>query len=156
MSSKLKIKLVDGAIMPSYATEGSSGLDFYANIDKEIQLKPMERMLVPTGVYIIIEPGFEGQLRAKSGNSVRHGLTLINAVGTIDSDYRNEVKVPLVNLSNETAIIQHGDAIAQLIIAPYERVETEVVTEEEYSANSKTERGEGGFGSTGRGLKKSL
>ncbi len=130
--------------LPEYKTEGSSGMDLYAAIDKEITLKPLERVLVPTGIKIEIPNEYEAQIRARSGLSVKHGITLINAVGTVDADYRGEVCVGLVNLSNEEYTIKPDDRIAQMVIAKVEKAQIEVTTELATSA-----RGEGGFGSTG-------
>ena len=130
--------------LPEYKTEGSSGMDLYAAIDKEITLKPLERVLVPNGIKIEIPNEYEAQIRARSGLSVKHGITLINAVGTVDADYRGEVCVGLVNLSNEEYTIKPDDRIAQMVIAKVEKAQIEVTTELATSA-----RGEGGFGSTG-------
>ena len=130
--------------LPEYKTEGSSGMDLYAAIEKEIILKPLERVLVPTGIKIEIPLEYEAQIRARSGLSVKHGITLINAIGTIDADYRGEVCVGLVNLSNEEYTIKPDDRIAQMVIAKVEKAQIEITTE---LAESK--RGEGGFGSTG-------
>ena len=130
--------------LPEYKTEGSSGMDLYAAIEKDITLKPLERVLVPTGIKIEIPNEYEAQIRARSGLSVKHGITLINAVGTVDADYRGEVCVGLVNLSNEEYTIKPDDRIAQMVIAKVEKAQIEVTTELATSA-----RGEGGFGSTG-------
>ena len=130
--------------LPEYKTEGSSGMDLYAAIDKPIVLKPLERVLVPTGIKIEIPLEYEAQIRARSGLSVKHGITLINAVGTVDADYRGEVCVGLVNISNEEYTIQPENRIAQMVIAKVEKATIEVTTELATSA-----RGEGGFGSTG-------
>ncbi|MCD7779101.1 MAG: dUTP diphosphatase [Candidatus Gastranaerophilales bacterium] len=130
--------------LPEYKTEGSSGMDLYAAIDKEITLKPLERVLIPTGIKIEIPIEYEAQIRARSGLSVKHGITLINAVGTVDADYRGEVCVGLVNLSNEEYTIKPEDRIAQMVIAKVEKAQIEVTTELAGSL-----RGEGGFGSTG-------
>ncbi len=143
--SVLKIVNKSNNELPHYATEGSSGLDLRAFLEESITLQPLERALIPTGIFVEIATGFEGQIRARSGLSIKHGITLINAVGTIDSDYRGELKIPMVNLSNEEYTIQSGDRIAQLIIAAYEKV-----TIQEEKELSSSERGEGGFGSTGK------
>ena len=119
-------------------------MDLYAAIDKEITLKPLERVLVPTGIKIEIPVEYEAQIRARSGLSVKHGITLINAVGTVDADYRGEVGVILVNLSNEDFVIEDGERIAQMVIARHEQVEWEAV-----EVLGETERGAGGFGHTG-------
>ncbi len=142
---KMKIiRMPHNRFLPEYKTEGSSGMDLYAAIDKEITLKPLERVLVPTGIKIEIPVEYEAQIRARSGLSVKHGITLINAVGTVDADYRGEVCVGLVNLSNEEYTIKPNDRIAQMVIAKVEKADIEVTTELAVSS-----RGEGGFGSTG-------
>lgn len=130
--------------LPKYETTGSAGMDLKANLDAKITLNSLERTLVPTGLYIALPKGFEAQVRARSGLAIKQGISLVNAVGTIDSDYRGEVKVALVNLSNDSVTIKPGDRIAQLVIARYERVDWELV-----DALDETERGAGGFGSTG-------
>ena len=131
--------------MPEYKTEGSSGMDLYAAIEKEIVLKPLERVLVPTGIKIEIPKEYEAQIRARSGLAVKNGITLINAIGTIDADYRGEICVGLVNLSNEDYEIKPDDRIAQMVIMRVEKAQIEVVSE-----LAATKRGEGGFGSTGK------
>ncbi len=142
----LKIKrLAHNKILPEYKTEGAAGMDLSAAIEEPITLKPLERTLVPTGIKIELEHGYEAQVRPRSGLSIKHGITLINCVGTIDEDYRGELCVPVVNLSNEEYTIQPQERIAQMIIARVEQAKIEVVTE-----LSDTERGEGGFGSTGK------
>lgn len=130
--------------IPSYATLGSSGFDLMANLDEDLVVKPLDRIAVPTGVFMEIPLGYEGQIRARSGMSYKHGICMANGVGTIDSDYRGEIKVLIVNLSNEEYTIKNGDRIAQMIIAKYERVDFIEVTELE-----DTTRNEGGFGHTG-------
>jgi len=134
----------EGLDLPSYATPGAAGMDLRAAIDASIDLAPHERVLVPTGLRVAIPSGYEGQVRPRSGLAIRHGITLINAPGTIDSDYRGEVKVGLINLSSEPHTIHRGDRIAQLLIAPVTRVKWQ-----EVDALSRTKRGSGGFGSTG-------
>ena len=142
---KLKIeKLKNNKFLPEYKTEGASGMDLCAAIEEPITLKPFERILVPTGIKIELEHGFEAQVRARSGLSIKHGITLINAIGTVDEDYRGEICVPIVNLSTESYTIMPDERIAQMVIARYEKAEIEVV-----ECVSKTCRGEGGFGSTG-------
>lgn len=142
----LKIKRLEhNKVLPEYKTEGAAGMDLCAAIEEPIVLKPLERMLVPTGLKIELEHGYEAQIRPRSGMSIKHGITLINCVGTIDEDYRGEVCVPVVNISNETYAIQPQERVAQMIIARVEQAKLEVVTE-----LSDTERGEGGFGSTGK------
>lgn len=131
--------------VPAYETLGSAGMDLKATLDEPIVLNPGERMLVPTGLYIELPVGYEAQVRARSGLAIKHGITLINAIGTIDSDYRGELKVPLVNLGQEPFEIKNGERIAQMVVAKYEQVQWKVVDE-----LSETERGEGGFGHTGK------
>ena len=146
MKVKMKIiRMEHNKHIPEYKTEGSSGMDLYAATDKPITLKPLERVLVPTGIKIEIPIEYEAQIRARSGLSVKHGITLINAVGTVDADYRGEVCVGLVNLSNEEYTINPEDRIAQMVIMRVEKAEIEVATELAASV-----RGEGGFGSTGK------
>lgn len=142
----VKIYSKSGEI-PAYETEGSSGMDLRALTDEPILLKPMERTLVPTGIFLEIPPGYEGQVRARSGLSVRHGITLINGVGTVDSDYRGELKIPIVNLGTEEFEIRSGDRIAQIVFAEYKQLNFDVV--ESQSDLEESERGEGGFGHTG-------
>ena len=143
---KMKItRMEHNRHMPEYKTEGSSGMDLYAAIEKEIVLKPLERVLVPTGIKIEIPKEYEAQIRARSGLAVKNGITLINAIGTIDADYRGEICVGLVNLSNEDYEIKPDDRIAQMVIMRVEKAQIEVVSE-----LAATKRGEGGFGSTGK------
>ena len=130
--------------LPEYKTLGASGMDLLSNNEDTITIAPMERQLVPTGIFVEIPLGFEGQVRARSGLSIKNGITLVNCVGTIDSDYRGELKIPIINLGDEPFTINKGDRIAQLIIAKYERIEWEAVETVE-----DTHRGTGGFGSTG-------
>ena len=142
----LKIeRLKNNRILPEYKTQGAAGMDLCAAIDEPIILKPMERKLIPTGLKIELEHGYEAQIRPRSGLSIKHGITLINCVGTIDEDYRGEVCVPIVNLSQEEYTIQPDERIAQMVIAKYEHAKIEVVTE-----LTQTQRGAGGFGSTGK------
>jgi len=129
--------------LPRYMTPGSAGMDLLADIEADVLLPPGGRQLVATGIAVAIPPGFEGQVRPRSGLALRHGLTLLNAPGTIDADYRGEVQVLLANLGNEPARIRRGDRIAQLVIAPVVRA-----TWHETDALSPTDRGAGGFGST--------
>ena len=131
--------------IPQYQTDGAAGMDLCAAIDESIELKPLDRKLIPTGLKIELEHGYEAQIRPRSGLSIKHGITLINCVGTIDEDYRGEVCVPVVNLSNETYFIQPQERIAQMVISKVEQAQIEVVLE-----LSQTNRGEGGFGSTGK------
>ena len=142
----MKIEIINKSKydLPKYETSGSAGMDLMANIDEPIQLKPLERYIVPTGLYIALPEGYEAQIRARSGLSYKHGITTANGIGTIDSDYRGEIEVILVNLSNETYTINAGDRIAQMVINKYETatfVEVEELTE--------TTRSGGGFGHTG-------
>ncbi|MDB2572070.1 dUTP diphosphatase [Polaribacter sp.] len=129
---------------PNYETNGAAGMDLRANIEKEITLKPLERAIVKTGLFIALPPGFEAQVRPRSGLAAKKGITVLNSPGTVDADYRGEIGVILVNLSNDDFIINDGERIAQLIIAKHERV-----TWEEVSVLDETTRGTGGFGSTG-------
>jgi dUTP pyrophosphatase len=129
---------------PNYETEGAAGMDLRANIETAIELKPLERTIVKTGLFIALPIGFEAQVRPRSGLAAKKGITVLNAPGTVDADYRGEIGVILVNLSNETFVINDGERIAQLIIAKHERIKWKEVT-----VLSETERGAGGFGSTG-------
>ncbi|MBO4811687.1 MAG: dUTP diphosphatase [Prevotella sp.] len=142
----MKIKVVNRGSqpLPAYATALSAGMDLRANIEEPIVLRPMERRLIPTGLYIALPPGFEAQVRPRSGLALKHGITVLNAPGTIDADYRGEVGVLLINLSQEPFTINNGERIAQMVIARHEQVEFESV--EELDA---TERGAGGYGHTG-------
>ncbi|WP_457599839.1 dUTP diphosphatase [Hydrogenivirga sp.] len=144
---RVKVKRLphaEGIELPSYATEHSAGLDLRAALKEPVTLKPMERALIPTGLILEIPEGYEGQVRPRSGLAVKKGITVLNSPGTIDADYRGEVKVILINLSQEEVVIERGERIAQLVIAPVSRAE--LVEVEEVSA---TARGDGGFGSTG-------
>ncbi len=144
---KVKVKRLphaEGLDLPSYATPGSSGIDLRAAIEDKIVIKPLERVLIPTGFIFEIPEGYEGQIRPRSGLALKKGITVLNSPGTIDSDYRGEVKVILINLGNEEVVIERGERIAQLVISPVARAE--IIEVEEVSL---TERGEGGFGSTG-------
>lgn len=130
--------------LPQYATEGAAGLDVHANIEEPVTLQPLERALIPTGLYMAIPRGYECQVRPRSGLAAKHGITVLNTPGTIDSDYRGEVKVILVNLSATPFVINDGERIAQLVFARHERVEWK-----EVDTLDDTERGDGGFGHTG-------
>ncbi|MBT8188013.1 MAG: dUTP diphosphatase [Croceitalea sp.] len=130
--------------LPHYETHASAGMDLRANISEPITLKPLERAIVKTGLYIALPVGFEAQVRPRSGLAAKKGITVLNAPGTIDADYRGEIGVILVNISNEDFVIENGERIAQLIIAKHERAQWIEVEE-----LSQTTRGEGGFGSTG-------
>ncbi|MBS1614454.1 MAG: dUTP diphosphatase [Bacteroidetes bacterium] len=131
--------------LPNYETAGSAGMDLRAFLTEDVVLKPLDRKLIPTGLYIELPEGYEAQLRPRSGMAFKYGISLPNTPATIDSDYRGEVKIALINLSNEDFIVKSGERIAQMVIAKHERanlIEVEVLTD--------TVRGEGGFGSTGR------
>lgn len=143
----LKVKIVNKSRWPdpSYATEASAGMDLRANIEEPIVLGPLERVLVPTGIFIELPIGYEAQVRPRSGMATKHGITVINSPGTVDADYRGELKISLVNLSNGAFEIKPGDRIAQMVVARHEKVEWEDV-----DALSDTERGAGGWGSTGK------
>ena len=130
--------------MPQYATVQSAGMDLRANIEEPIVLRPMERRLVPTGLHIALPEGFEAQVRPRSGLALKHGLTVLNAPGTIDADYRGEIGVVLINLSDKDFVINDGERIAQMVIARYEQAELMPV-----EVLDETERGEGGYGHTG-------
>lgn len=138
-------KLEHCAGLPEYKTIGAAGMDLVASNEEDIVLKPLERFLVPTGIKIELPAGYEAQIRPRSGLSIKYGISLINCVGTIDEDYRGEVKVGLVNLSNEEFVIKRGERVAQMIISSVVQPKIEMVAE-----LSETIRGEGGFGSTGR------
>lgn len=131
--------------LPSYQTDGSAGVDLFAAVKEPITLQPGERALIPTGIRIALPPGYEAQVRPRSGLAIRHGISMVNAPGTIDSDYRGEVQVILINLGQEPFTIRRGERIAQMVIAPVMRVEWEVVEN-----LPPTARGDGGFGHTGR------
>jgi len=141
------IKVINrsGHPLPQYETDQSAGMDLRANLSEPIILQPMERAMIPTGLFMALPDGFEAQVRPRSGLAARNGITVLNAPGTIDADYRGEVKVILINLSDEAFEIENGTRVAQLIIAPVTRAQWEVVEELETSA-----RGSGGFGSTGK------
>ncbi len=130
--------------LPTYKTSGSAGMDLYAFLDAPIELEMLDRVLIPTGLYIELPDGYEAQVRPRSGLAINQGISIPNTPGTIDSDYRGEIKVPVINLSKEKQIIHSGDRIAQMVITKYEKIEWLAV-----EMLSSTERGEGGFGSTG-------
>lgn len=146
-SDKMKVQIVNKSAYPTpaYATEKSAGMDLKANIEEPIVLGPLERAMVPTGLFIALPDGTEAQVRPRSGLAAKYGISVLNAPGTIDADYRGEVKVILVNLSNEPFVINPGERIAQMVVAKYEKVEWE-----EVEILDETERGAGGFGSTGK------
>jgi dUTP pyrophosphatase len=130
--------------LPSYATEQSAGMDLRANVSEPITLAPMQRCLVPTGLYIALPKGYEAQVRPRSGLAIKKGVTVLNSPGTIDADYRGEICVILVNLSTETFVIEDGERVAQMVIARHEQASWE-----EVDTLDETERGDGGFGHTG-------
>ena len=138
-------KIKEKAKIPEYQTDGASGMDLCACLEEDILLEPLARKLVPTGLKMELPKGYEAQVRPRSGMSIKHGITLINCVGTIDSDYRGEIQVPLVNLGQEDFEIKNGERIAQMVIAKYEQISWKITDE-----LSETERGAGGFGHTGR------
>lgn len=144
-------RLREDAVLPVYATSGAAGLDLSAALDAPVELRPGESIRVPTGLAIALPPGHEGQVRPRSGLAAKHGVTVLNAPGTIDEDYRGELQVLLVNHGRAPHVIRHGDRIAQLVVAPVTRVEIDVV-----DALDDTPRGDGGFGSTGLGAKSSV
>lgn len=130
--------------LPTYATSQSAGMDLRANIDQPITLKPMERMLVPTGLHIALPEGYEAQVRPRSGLALKHGITVLNSPGTVDADYRGEIKVLLINFSTEDFVVNAGERIAQMVITRHEQAQFELVEELD-----ETERGSGGYGHTG-------
>ncbi|MES2556887.1 MAG: dUTP diphosphatase [Bacteroidota bacterium] len=131
--------------LPDYATNGAAGMDIRAYLPEAVTLQPLERRLIPTGLFLEIPLGFEVQIRPRSGLAYKHGITVLNSPGTIDSDYRGEVGVLLVNLSNEAFVIENGERIAQMVVAAHEQASWKEVSE-----LSDTDRGAGGFGSTGK------
>ncbi len=143
----MKVRIINDSRWdaPSYATEGSAGVDLKANIDDPITLAPLQRVVVPTGLRIALPKGTEAQVRPRSGLAAKHGITVLNTPGTIDADYRGEVGVILINLSDKDFVINPGERIAQMVLARYERFEWEEVEQLD-----STSRGEGGLGSTGR------
>lgn len=143
----MRIKIVNRSkhALPNYATAFSAGMDLRANISESIELKPLERKLIPTGLYIELPEGFEAQIRPRSGLAIKKGITVLNSPGTIDADYRGEIGVILINLSAEPFLISDGERICQMIIAKHEKAEWVEVKDLE-----QTERGEGGFGHTGK------
>jgi dUTP pyrophosphatase len=143
----MEVKIINrsGNPLPAYSTSHSAGMDVRAFLPADVLLKPLERKLIPTGLYLEIPEGYEAQIRPRSGLAIRHGITVLNTPGTIDADYRGEVCIILVNLSDEEFTIRNGDRICQMIIASHEKVEWELTEELE-----NTGRGEGGFGHTGK------
>lgn len=145
MSFKVRIVNKSRNDLPGYSTEYSAGMDIRSNNDEEIILQPLQRVLVPTGLYIELPEGFEAQIRPRSGLAVKHGISVLNTPGTIDADYRGEIKVILVNLSNESYNIAPGERICQMVISKHEKVKWKKV-----DVLNETTRGEGGFGHTGK------
>ena len=142
----MKIKIVNKSkhALPAYETKASAGMDLRANLDEPVMLKPLERSLIPTGLFIELPVGFEAQIRPRSGLAIKKGITLLNTPGTIDADYRGEIRIILANLSNDEFMVKDGERIAQMVIARHEQAEWIEVEE-----LKETERGTGGFGSTG-------
>ncbi len=142
----IKIKVINKGDqpLPAYATPQSAGMDLRANLDTPVTLHPMQRMLIGTGLHIALPEGFEAQIRPRSGLALKHGLTVLNSPGTVDADYRGEIKVLLINLSDTDFVINGGERIAQMVIARHEQAVFEAVDELD-----ETERGEGGYGHTG-------
>jgi dUTP pyrophosphatase len=147
MSAKLTVKVINQSkhALPEYATVQAAGLDLKANLTEPIVLKPLQRQLIPTGLFIELPNSYEAQIRPRSGLAFKNGITVLNSPGTIDADYRGEIKVLLVNLSNEDFTVNDGERIAQMVIAKHEQIDWQQVSALEESA-----RGEGGFGSTGK------
>lgn len=145
-TTNLPVKVINQSkhALPSYQTEHSAGMDLRANLEAPVILKPLQRALIPTGLFIELPEGHEAQIRPRSGLAYKHGISIVNSPGTIDADYRGEIKVLLVNLSDQEFVVEDGERVAQMVVARYERVawaEAEVLTD--------TERGAGGYGSTG-------
>lgn len=143
----MKIKIVNKSrhSLPEYSTDNSAGMDLMANIDGSVRLKPLERALIPTGLFIELPAGYEAQIRPRSGLAIEHGITVLNTPGTIDADYRGEIRVIMINLSDRVYTINDGDRVSQMIISRHEKIEWDLV---EYL--EETIRGEGGFGHTGK------
>jgi len=144
--SNIKVKIVNSSDnpLPQYETIGSAGMDIRAMLTEPVIIKPLQRVLIPTGLFIELPDGYEAQIRPRSGLAFKKGLGVLNSPGTIDSDYRGEIKIILINLSNETVVINTGERIAQMVIARYEKISFE-----EVDSLSSTDRGAGGFGHTG-------
>jgi dUTP pyrophosphatase len=143
----MKVKIVNKSLneIPAYSTTQSAGMDLRADLSEPVVMRPLERKLIPTGLYIQLPEGYEAQVRPRSGLAINKGITVLNSPGTIDADYRGEIKIILINLSQEDFILNNGERIAQMIIAPYKQVEWHEVTQLDDS-----ERGKGGFGHTGK------
>lgn len=149
MNSKteaVKIKIINKSdnLLPEYATSGSSGMDLRAFLKEDLIIKPLERVVIPTGLYVEIPDGYEIQIRARSGLALKHGLSLPNGIGTIDSDYRGELGVIIINLSKEEYTVKSGDKIAQMVLSKYEKIQLEQV-----DVLDESKRGSGGYGHTG-------
>ena len=142
----MKINIINKSkhALPSYQTSSSAGMDLRANLEKSIMLNPLQRALIPTGLYLELRRSYEAQIRPRSGLAYKHGISIVNSPGTIDADYRGEIKVLLVNLSDQSFTVEDGERIAQMVIAKHETVEWQEAT-----VLSETERGAGGYGSTG-------
>lgn len=145
--SKVKIRIINQSTnpLPEYVTEGAAGMDIRAHLEEPITLDSLQRILVPTGLFVELPGGYEAQIRPRSGLAIKHGLTCLNSPGTIDADYRGELKVILINLSQEVQTIQHADRIAQMVVHKVEKVKWKAVKK-----ISSTKRSEGGFGHTGK------
>ena len=145
--SKVKVRVINQSAnpLPQYATEGSAGMDVMANVPEPVTFAPMQRLMIPTGLYLELPDGYEAQVRPRSGLAIKYGITCLNSPGTIDADYRGEVKVILINLSDQAHTVHHGDRIAQLIVHKVEKVKWKPV-----KAIAATKRSEGGFGHTGK------
>lgn len=143
----MKVKIINKSHhpLPAYQTNQSAGMDIRANLTEPIELKPLERKLIPTGLYIALPDGYEAQIRPRSGLAIKHGITLLNTPGTIDADYRGEIGVIMVNLSNDPFVINDGERICQMVVAHYQQIEWQTV-----ESLDETERGAGGFGHTGK------
>lgn len=143
----MKVKIINKSHhpLPAYQTNQSAGMDIRANLTEPIELKPLERKLIPTGLYIALPDGYEAQIRPRSGLAIKHGITLLNTPGTIDADYRGEIGVIMVNLSNDPFVINDGERICQMVVAQYQQIEWQTV-----ELLDETERGAGGFGHTGK------
>lgn len=143
----MKVRIINHSKhpLPAYATEGSSGMDIRANLEESMIIRPLQRVLVPTGIFIEIPSGFEAQIRPRSGLALKQGITCLNSPGTIDADYRGEIKVILINLSSENQVVENGDRIAQAVFQKVEKVSWE-----EVDSINDSERNQGGFGHTGK------
>ncbi len=143
----VKVYIVNNSChdLPEYATAHSAGLDLRANLDQDVIIKPLQRVIIPTGLFIELPEGYEAQIRPRSGLAYKHGITVLNSPGTIDADYRGEIKVILINLSGEEFVVKNGERICQMVIAQYSKVNLVAM-----DSLSETVRGEGGFGHTGK------